>query len=46
MDFIVTVGFLTVIIFIKRRAAYGHNLFQEAQNQQGRNHRTVLERAV
>ena len=31
---------------IGRRAAYGHDLLQEAQNQQGRNHRAVLERAV
>ena len=30
----------------ERRAAYGHDLLQEAQNQQGRNHRAVLERAV
>lgn len=31
---------------IGRRAAFGHDLLQEAQNQQGRNHRAVLERAV
>ena len=34
------------VCHIGRRAAYGHDLLQEAQNQQGRNHRTVLERAV
>ena len=31
---------------IERRAAYGHNLFQEAQDQQGGNRRPILERAV
>ena len=34
------------VCHIGRRAAYGHDLLQEAQNQQGRNHRTVLERTV
>ena len=34
------------VCHIGRRAAYGHDLLQEAQNQQGRNHRAVLERAV
>ena len=35
-----------VVCHIERRAAYGHNLFQKAQNQQGRNHRAVLEGSV
>ena len=34
------------VCHIERRAAYGHDLLQEAQNQQERNHREVLERAV
>ena len=34
------------VCHIGRRAAYGHDLLQEAQNQQRRNHRAVLERAV
>ena len=34
------------VCHIGRRAAYGHDLLQEAQNQQGRNHRAVLERTV
>ena len=34
------------VCHIGRRAAYGHNLFQKAQDQQGRNHRAVLERTV
>ena len=31
---------------IERKTAYGHNLFQETQNQQGGNRRPILERAV